>query len=115
MSRKASALPVNLPSPAGRELYRWIYEELRAAILEGRLQPGSRLPATRDLAETYRVSRPTIVTAFEQLKSEGYVDGRVGSGTYVSQVLPAQLLQLRSTHGTKQIPHRQLPPSSHAR
>jgi len=115
MSRKASALPLNLPSPAGRELYRWIYEELRAAILEGRLQPGSRLPATRDLAETYRVSRPTIVTAFEQLKSEGYVDGRVGSGTYVSQVLPDQLLQVRSTQRKKQIPRLRVPLSSYAR
>jgi GntR family transcriptional regulator/MocR family aminotransferase len=114
MSRKASALPLNLPSPAGRELYRWIYEELRSAILEGRLPPGSRLPATRDLAETYRVSRPTIVTAFEQLKSEGYVDGRVGSGTYVSQVLPDQLLQVRSTQRKKQIPRRRVPLSSYA-
>ena len=46
--------------------------------------PGSRLPATRDLASAYRLSRSTIVTAFEQLESEGYVEGRTGSGTYVS-------------------------------
>ena len=59
-----------------------------------RLQPGSRLPATRDLASAYRLSRATIVTAFDQLKSEGYVDGRTGSGTYVSQVLPEHLLQV---------------------
>ena len=44
---------------------------MQAAILDGRLRPGRRLPPTRDLADTYRLSRATIVTAFEQLKAEG--------------------------------------------
>jgi GntR family transcriptional regulator/MocR family aminotransferase len=57
------------------------------------LHPGARLPATRDLAAEYGISRPTIVTAFEQLRSEGYVEGKVGSGTYVSKTLPDELLQ----------------------
>jgi GntR family transcriptional regulator / MocR family aminotransferase len=99
MPRSPSPLPLSLPAPGGRSLYRWIYEELRSAILDGRLRPGSRLPATRDLATSYRVSRPTIVTAFEQLKAEGYVEGRTGSGTYVSKILPEQLLQV---HGPEQ-------------
>jgi len=47
--------------------YRWIYGALRTEILEGRLRPGSRLPSSRDLALQYRLSRGTIVTAFEQL------------------------------------------------
>ncbi len=114
MPRSSSALPLSLPSQAGRELYRWIYEELRSAILEGRLKPGSRLPASRDLAVTYRVSRPTIITAFEQLKAEGYVEGRVGSGTYVSQILPDQLLQVRASI-EKRFPRRRMPLSSYAR
>lgn len=73
--------------------YRWLYEALRTEILERRLRPGARLPGTRDLAEQYGLSRGTIVSAFEQLKSEGYVDGSVGSGTYVSNVLPDHLLE----------------------
>lgn len=72
--------------------YRWLYGALRREILEGRLGPGTRLPATRDLAAEYRLSRGTIVTAFEELKAEGYIEGSVGSGTYVSKVLPEQLL-----------------------
>jgi GntR family transcriptional regulator / MocR family aminotransferase len=52
------------------------------------------LPATRDLARQYGLSRGTIVSAFEQLKSEGYVEGSVGSGTYVNQTLPDELLQV---------------------
>lgn len=98
MAKKLSTLPLNLEAPkAGVTLYRWLYEELRSAILAGRLRPGGRLPATRELAVQYGLSRPTIVTAFEQLRSEGYVEGKTGSGTYVSQTLPEELLQTPRT------------------
>jgi len=107
MPREASSLPLNLPAPkAGVNLYRWLYDALRKAILAGRLQPGSRLPATRDLAAAYRLSRATIVAAFDQLKSEGYVEGRAGSGTYVSAVLPDDLLQVRKASAEKRLPRR---------
>ena len=56
--------------------------------------PERRLPATRDLARQYGLARGTIVNAFEQLKSEGYVEGSVGSGTYVNKILPDELLQV---------------------
>lgn len=114
MPRSPSALPLSLPAPGGRDLYRWIYEELRSAILEGRLQPGWRLPATRDLATSYRVSRPTIVTAFEQLKAEGYVEGRTGSGTYVSRILPEQLLQVHGPEQRRNVSPRRAVLSSYA-
>jgi GntR family transcriptional regulator/MocR family aminotransferase len=94
MAKESSTLSLNLGGPRPRmALYRWLYEELRSAILAGRLRPGARLPATRDLAAQYGISRPTIVTSFEQLRSEGYVEGKVGSGTYVSKTLPDELLQ----------------------
>ena len=95
MPKLATSLPLSLSAPApGTPLYRWFYGELRSAILEGRIAPGARLPATRDLAREYKLSRATVVVAFEQLRSEGYVEGRVGAGTYVSQVLPDDLLQV---------------------
>lgn len=75
--------------------YRWLYGALRKEILEGRLRPGTKLPATRDLAREYGLSRGTVVTAFEELKSEGYIEGSTGSGTYVSKVLPEELLEVR--------------------
>jgi GntR family transcriptional regulator / MocR family aminotransferase len=116
MPKTTTSLPLSLPAPPpGASLYRWLYQELRSAILEGRLHPGARLPATRDLARAYRLSRATIVTAFEQLKSEGYVEGKGGSGTYVSQVLPEQLLQVRRSLPEKQLPHRRVVLSSWAR
>jgi biotin operon repressor len=60
----------------------------RAAIVDGRLQSGLRLPPTRLLAERLGVSRNTVVAAYERLLSEGYVIARVGSGTYVAEELP---------------------------
>lgn len=85
------ALPPREPRTPPR---RWLYGAVRAAILEGRLRPAARLPSTRDLAAAYGVSRGTVVSAFAQLASEGYLDGAIGSGTYVSAVLPEHLLHV---------------------
>ncbi len=56
-------------------------------MLEGRLAPGSRIPSSRTLAATLGVSRPTVVSALDQLAAEGFVETRIGSGTYVAQGL----------------------------
>jgi GntR family transcriptional regulator / MocR family aminotransferase len=93
--KRASTLALVLPPrPLEISAYRWLYTSLRTEILEGRLRSGARLPATRDLARQYQLSRGTIVSAFELLKSEGYLRGTVGSGTYVSRILPDTLLQV---------------------
>jgi GntR family transcriptional regulator / MocR family aminotransferase len=116
MPREATSLPLSLPSPRPEtSLYRWLYDELQMAILDGRLRPSSRLPATRDLAQAYGLSRATIVAAFDQLKAEGYVEGKSGSGTYVSQVLPEQLLTVRGPRSEKRLPHRPVSLSEYAR
>jgi GntR family transcriptional regulator/MocR family aminotransferase len=116
MPKQATSLPLSLVAPiAGTPLYRWFYDELRSAILEGRIVPGARLPATRDLAREYKLSRATVVAAFEQLKSEGYVEGRVGAGTYVSQVLPDDFLQVGRTSAGKAAGPRRVRWSSYAR
>jgi GntR family transcriptional regulator/MocR family aminotransferase len=95
MAKRVTAFDLMLPDRApDAPAYRWVYGALRAEILDGRLRPGARLPSTRDLAAQYRLSRGTIVTAFEQLKSEGYIDGNIGSGSYVSKILPDQLLEI---------------------
>ncbi len=116
MAKKSSTLPLNLRGPRPRlPLYRWLYDELRSAILAGHLRPGARLPATRDLAAQYGISRPTIVTAFEQLRSEGYVEGKVGSGTYVSRTLPDELLLATPAKSETRTPRRGIPLSAYAR
>jgi GntR family transcriptional regulator/MocR family aminotransferase len=66
--------------PLSRQIYLW----LRQAILLGTIRPGERLPATRDLAEQLHVSRTVVLLSYDHLLAEGFVEGRRGSGTYVS-------------------------------
>jgi GntR family transcriptional regulator / MocR family aminotransferase len=65
-----------------------IYRQLRRAILDGRLPPGGRLPPTRELAAQLSVSRTTVTVAYDRLMGEGFITGRVGAGTFVSDDLP---------------------------
>jgi GntR family transcriptional regulator/MocR family aminotransferase len=64
--------------------YRQVYRRLRDAILSGELSPGARLPASRKLAREVGVARITVVRAYEQLAAEGFVESRVGAGTFVA-------------------------------
>jgi GntR family transcriptional regulator/MocR family aminotransferase len=103
MSKLASSFELTLVQPRNPELaaYKWLYEALRDEIVKGRLRPGARLPATRELARQYGLSRGTIMNGFDQLKAEGYLRGTVGSGTYVSTVLPDELLEVGDKNGKK--------------
>jgi len=69
-------------------LHHQVYDGLRRAILEGMLRAGQRVPSTRALAAELGVSRFPVLTAYEQLLHEGYLEGRVGSGTYVRAAPP---------------------------
>lgn len=66
-----------------RGLTDWLVNALRSAIDDGRLAPGSRLPATRALAADLAVSRGVVVEAYRRLTDEGLVGGRSGGGTTV--------------------------------
>jgi GntR family transcriptional regulator/MocR family aminotransferase len=72
--------------PIGTQLYT----SLRELMLSGAIATGFRLPATRTLAKQLSVSRTTVVDAFERLIAEGLIISRVGSGTFVSDVLDAE-------------------------
>ncbi len=115
MARQSSSFEWILPPrPEGVSAFRWLRNALRDEILTGRILPGSRLPSSRELARQYHLSRATILAALEELQAEGYLEGRRGSGTYVSE----QLLQLptravappRSSPGRPPVP----PPGSAA-
>jgi GntR family transcriptional regulator/MocR family aminotransferase len=78
-----------LDRASGTPLFRQLYQQLKEAILSGQVGPSVRLPATRELSRLLAVSRQTVLAAYEQLMAEGYLQGTVGKGTFVSESLPA--------------------------
>ena len=97
MVRQSDAMPfvsVELDRYSELPMHRQLYDYLRDAILSGQLAGGLRLPATRTLAQELGVSRNTVMGAFDQLLAEGYMEGKVGAGTYVARVLPDEVLNV---------------------
>ena len=69
-------------------LYAQIANRLRIAIAAGELRPGAALPSVRHLAAQLRVNPATVVQAYRDLESEGFVEMRQGAGTFVREVAP---------------------------
>ena len=88
MTPLADLLAPCLGDDPASPLYRRLYLALREAILTGRVR--QRLPSTRRLAQDLGISRNSVATAFDLLQAEGYLSGRVGSGSYVADHLPDQ-------------------------
>lgn len=93
--------PAGIELEPGKGLARQLYEQLRARVLDGRLEAGIRLPASRDLACALGVSRNTVIVAYEQLHSEGFAQAHVGNGTFITSTIPkvASKLEARSSTG----------------
>lgn len=84
-SRWADFLDLAIDPASEVPLLQQIYLSLRGAILQKNLAGGSRLPSTRQLADRLGVSRTSVLSAYDRLLAEGYIEGRTGSGTYVSR------------------------------
>jgi GntR family transcriptional regulator/MocR family aminotransferase len=98
MSKQTGSLDLGaviLDSFAQTPLHLQLYDSIRIAILANRLKRGTRLPSTRTMASDLSVSRNTVMSAFDQLLAEGYIESRVGDGTYVSEKLPDEWMRVR--------------------
>jgi GntR family transcriptional regulator / MocR family aminotransferase len=82
---------------AARPLHRQLYDAYCAAIIRGDLRPGQRVPSSRALAVDLRISRIPVLNAYAQLLAEGYLESRVGAGTFVSSSLPDQRIPYESS------------------
>ncbi len=80
--------PIALGPRANSPLYLQLYEWFRGAIIAGQMRPRQRVPATRTLAAELKISRITVLNAYEQLLAEGYFEARVGAGTCVAGSIP---------------------------
>ncbi len=100
MARRVSdgtVLPLALDRAAAEPMHRQLYDQMRALILDGRLKVGARLPSSRTLSRELGISRNTVTGAFDQLFAEGYLVGKVGAGSFVSDELPEDALSLRQS------------------
>lgn len=88
----ASASEIGIDRDDREPIQSQIARQVRALVLNGRLKPQTKLPSTRALSEELNVARATVVEAYEQLLSEGYLETRSGSGTRVAAELPESLL-----------------------
>lgn len=91
-ARRVPPLGLALDPAGALPLHRQIGEQVRRAILEGRLKPGTRLPSSRLLAQDLACARGTVVLALDQLVAEGYVVGRPGAAMSVAADLPDEML-----------------------
>jgi GntR family transcriptional regulator / MocR family aminotransferase len=101
-------LAITLPPRGSGAVMRVLHRELRSAILDGRLKPGLRLPSTRILADSWGVSRNTVMGAYDLLLSEGYLFARHGAGTYVAEALPIRADRVPIPDEPNKAPDRRL-------
>ncbi len=90
--RAVSSTQIGLEPSSSTPLHRQLYEQVREAILCRRLRTGARLPSSRMLARELGVSRNTVLSAYEQLFAEGYLEAKGGSATRVAERLPDDIL-----------------------
>ncbi|MBC7830568.1 MAG: GntR family transcriptional regulator, partial [Hyphomicrobium sp.] len=83
-------------------MYQQLSRALRHAVQVGRLPPGKRLPSTRDLCQSVRVSRNTVRSAYQHLTAAGVVGGRHGSGTFALAPAKSPLTAAHQQHLTPQ-------------
>ncbi len=81
-------IPVLLDRSRREPLTNQLIEQLRDAIRQARIRPGTRLPSSRRMSDQLCVSRNTVVRAYDALIVEGYVESRPASGIFVSESLP---------------------------
>lgn len=98
---------VDLERTGAVSLYRQLYDQLRGAILVGRLPAGTRIPASRAMAAQLGIARNTVLAAVEQLAAEGFLDARRGAGTVVAGGLSPELTRAaRAPANAKRRVHR---------
>jgi GntR family transcriptional regulator / MocR family aminotransferase len=83
-------LRLDRPAPGSRDAARKVYEQLKAAIVDGRLAPGARLPAARRSAGPLGISRNTAAAVYERLAADRLVISRPGAGVFVASPAPAR-------------------------
>jgi GntR family transcriptional repressor for pyruvate dehydrogenase complex len=86
-------MPVYLPIKPKERLYQEIVDQIQQQILSGALKPGDQIPAERDLAERFGVSRTAVREAIKSLTERGLIEVFVGRGTFVTDLSPDRVVE----------------------
>jgi len=86
-------MPVYLPIKPKERLYQEIVDQIQQQILAGELQPGDQIPAERDLADRFGVSRTAVREAIKSLTEKGLIEVFVGRGTFVTNLSPDRVVE----------------------
>lgn len=81
-----NGLPID--SALGRPVYLQLADTILLLIKKGKLRPGQRLPASREVAALLHINRVTVSKAYEELQMQGWLESFVGRGTFVSSHIP---------------------------
>lgn len=92
-------LALQIQADSDVPLHQQVYKQIREAILTGRVRSHQRLPASRQLAKSLGISRTTVTESYDQLISEGYLETRLGAGTFVCARVPDEMLQTPAETG----------------
>ena len=79
-----SKLAIGLEREGEEPIYRQLIRHIRAQIESGVLSAGTRLPASRDLAQQLNISRISVVNAYAELRAEGFLSAHAGRGTFIA-------------------------------
>jgi len=86
-------MPVYLPIKPKDRLYQEIVDQIQQQILSGALKPGDQIPAERDLADRFGVSRTAVREAIKSLTEKGLIEVYVGRGTFVTSLSPDRVVE----------------------
>ncbi|HTE29549.1 MAG TPA: PLP-dependent aminotransferase family protein [Chryseolinea sp.] len=76
---------LSIKKKPGKTLNAQLYEQLKKGIYEGMLRAADRMPSTREMSKELKIARNIVLEVFEQLKMEGFLSSRTGSGTFISE------------------------------
>lgn len=90
---------LSIPRRPTGQRQRALYQQLRDAIVSGRLAAGLKLPSSRSLAKGLRLSRNTVLGAYDRLLAEGYIESRHGSGSFIASAARAAPVHIARSRG----------------
>lgn len=84
-------MDIRINYSSGEPICRQVCDQIKLAVVSGRLQAGEKMPSIRDLAQSLKVNPTTVVRIYNELAHEGIVTVRQGQGAFIAEGAPQRL------------------------